>query len=313
MARPHIEPFSDRDVEFKPMTLPGFGGGMHYKVLSLDEQTGACSLTVQYDAGYTQPASVSYSDVELFVFDGSLKVGDQTCEKGHYFFIPAGVALPAVSCEKGATALLMYNDSEPHLIESKENLEGARGEITSLNSYKDMPWEVPTLFPRTASGCLIKILHFDMETWAMSFLYIMSPAFHQENISYHDCAEEGYHIFGDSWMMQFGNLPTGGYFYRPAYINHGSFSTDNGVLGFARTDGELHNHFHYNPYSTPEENADRSAAKLARHKPELNKWLYVRNHNHVDFEHPGETYNHETGGERIHSRLFDQAKEMNQS
>lgn len=309
MARPHIEPFVDREVPFKKMTLPDFPNGMQYKVLSLDEQSGACTLTVQYDAGYAQPSSVSYSDIEIFVLEGSLKYGDQTIDDGHYLFIPRGVLMPEIQTEKGATVLLMYNDSEPHLVKADKDLDGAmREKMVSLNSYRDMPWEVPTLFPRTASGCLIKILYFDQATWAMSFIYIMSPQFHQENISYHDCAEEGYHIFGLSWMMQFGDFPTGGYFYRPAYINHGSFKTQDGVLGFARTDGELHNHFHFNPYSTPEENADRSAAKLIRHKPELNKWLFVRDHNHVDFEHPGEVYNQDSGAERIQSRIFDESK-----
>ena len=41
MARPHIEPFVDRNVDFKKMTLPGFPKGMKYKVLSLDNETGA--------------------------------------------------------------------------------------------------------------------------------------------------------------------------------------------------------------------------------------------------------------------------------
>ena len=39
MARPHIEPFVDRDVPFKKMTLPGFPKGMQYKMLSLDNET----------------------------------------------------------------------------------------------------------------------------------------------------------------------------------------------------------------------------------------------------------------------------------
>ena len=52
MARPHIEPFCDRDNHFKPMRLLGFGTGMHYKMLSMDTDTGACSMTVQFDGGY---------------------------------------------------------------------------------------------------------------------------------------------------------------------------------------------------------------------------------------------------------------------
>ncbi len=39
MARPHIEPFVDRDVDFKQMTLPGFAPGMQSKMLSLDTST----------------------------------------------------------------------------------------------------------------------------------------------------------------------------------------------------------------------------------------------------------------------------------
>ncbi|NOT63804.1 MAG: hypothetical protein HOP19_26615, partial [Acidobacteria bacterium] len=52
MPRPHIEPFVDREVDFKKMTLPGFPIGMHYKMLSLNPESGACTMTVQYEAGY---------------------------------------------------------------------------------------------------------------------------------------------------------------------------------------------------------------------------------------------------------------------
>ena len=45
-----------------------------------------------------------------------------------------------------------------------------------------------------------------------------------------DCCEESYHIYGTSWMMQFGNLPTGGYFWRPEYINHGAFASELGEV-----------------------------------------------------------------------------------
>ena len=41
MTRPHIEPFVDRDASFKRMTLPGFGRGMHYKMLSMDTDNGS--------------------------------------------------------------------------------------------------------------------------------------------------------------------------------------------------------------------------------------------------------------------------------
>ena len=110
----------------------------------------------------------------------------------------------------------------------------------------------------------------------MTFLYCMTPGYYQDNISYHDCAEESYHLWGTSWMMQFGEVPTGGYFWRPAYINHGAFASEYGCIALGRTDSKLFNHFHYNPWSTPVENADRSAARLYKRDPLLYKWPSAR-------------------------------------
>ena len=53
MARPHIEPFCDRDVNFKNMSLPNFGKGFTYKMLSFDSDTGACSMICLL---YTSPS-----------------------------------------------------------------------------------------------------------------------------------------------------------------------------------------------------------------------------------------------------------------
>ena len=50
MARPHIEPFCDRDIHFKTMVLPGFGFGMRYKMLSMDVDNGSCSMASKSSA-----------------------------------------------------------------------------------------------------------------------------------------------------------------------------------------------------------------------------------------------------------------------
>ena len=80
----------------------------------------------------------------------------------------------------------------------------------------------------------------------------------------------------------------GGYFWRPPWINHGAFRSELGILAFGRTDSKLHNYFHFNPWTSPEENRDRAAAQLARAKPELFQWATSKDgHNHPhDFEHP---------------------------
>ncbi|GJQ54066.1 MAG: hypothetical protein HKUEN07_06350 [Rhodocyclaceae bacterium] len=299
MARPHIEPFVDRDVDFKKMTLPGFPKGMKYKMLSLDTDTGACSMTVRFESGYRQPPGMSYSEMELFILSGSVQYGDKVYGKGNYFFVPAGVSMPAMSSPRGAEGLLFYNYGEPSFLESDVDQPRAlRDQLIMVDAYEGLQWKVANFVnPSVAPGCMVKMLRSDPLTHAHSLLYCMTPNYWQDNISYHDCAEDSYHIWGTSSMMQFGNLPTGGYFWRPAWINHGAFASELGVLGFGRTDSILHNYFHFNPWSTPEENRSRAAAQLRRNKPNLYKWIRSPDgHNHPhDFEFPAYDYSNEDG------------------
>jgi len=55
-----------------------------------------------------------------------------------------------------------------------------------------------------------------------------------------------------------------------------------------RVDFKLFNHFHYNPWSTPVENQERSAARIYQRDPLLYKWMVSESHNHPhgpeDFE-----------------------------
>ena len=307
MARPHIEPFVDRDVPFKKMTLPGFPKGMQYKMLSIDTDNGACSMTVLFEPGYKQPPGMSYTEYELFIMTGSVTIGEKVHGPGSYVFVPAGVAIEALSSSRGATGLLFYNHGEPSFVESdSDHPRAERDRFASVNAYENMQWTSTNFFPATAPGCLVKVLRFDQRTHAFTFLYCMTPNFWQDNISYHDCVEEAYHIWGTSWMMQFGDLPTGGYFWRPPYINHGAFGCKLGTLAIGRTDSQLYNHFHFNPWTNPEENQERAASRLLHRNPELYKWVNTHGHNHpIDFDYDhghaqGDTPHHHGDGRVDH-------------
>lgn len=274
MSRPHIEPYCEFDESYEAFKVPGFRGSQ-YKVLSLNTDNGASSLKVRFDGGFAREPGLSYSDQEIFVLDGELQVGDERWVKGHYAFVPAGVALPAIRSSSGAEALVMFNDGVPSFEASTENHPLALSAAQrSINTYLDMPWESGAVtYPAASNGILVKVLHFDPLTEAMTFLYAMTAAYVQDNVSYHDCDEESYHIWGTTWMMQFGDLPTGGYFWRPPYINHGSFRSEHGCLALGRTTSKLYNYFHYNPWTTPEENRHRAAAMLYRERAELFDWV----------------------------------------
>lgn len=290
MARPHIEPFVDRDVAFKKMRLPGFSLGMSYKMLSMDNETGACTMTTQLDSGYSQPPGFSWSEWEMIVIEGELQLAGRTMRKGHYFYVPAGYAMPAIRSEKGALALMMFNTGEPSLVEATDHHPLCQTNLYhDVDSFMDIPWAPGNVVkPSVASGVMIKLLNFNPISYAMTFLYCMTPAFYQDNISYHDCAEESYHLWGTSWMMQFGEVPTGGYFWRPAYINHGAFASEFGCIALGRVDSKLFNYFHYNPWSTPVENQKRAAARVFQRDPLLYRWMVSHSHNHPhgpeDFE-----------------------------
>ena len=308
MARPHIEPFVDRDVPFKKFSLPGFPKGMQYKMLSLDPENGACSMTVLFEPGYKQPPGMSYSEYELFIQSGSIQIGDKLWGPGSYFFVPAGVAIEQLTSSRGATALMFFNYGEPSWVESdSDHPHAEKQHFKAVNSYNDLQWTSTNFYPATAPGCMVKVLHFDNRTQAFTFLYCMTPNFWQDNISYHDCAEEAYHIWGTSWMMQFGELPTGGYFYRPPYINHGAFGCKLGTLALGRTDSRLYNHFHFNPWTTLEENRERAASRVQHWMPDLYQWINTHGHNHpVDFEYAhghahGDTAHHHGDGQVDHS------------
>jgi len=185
---------------------------------------------------------------------------------------------------------MMYNTGEPSLVESDTHHPLCRTDrFHQTDSYNDIPWALGSITkPSTATGCMIKLLNFNDRTHALTFLYCMTPHYWQDNISYHDCAEESYHLWGDSWIMQFGTVPTGGYFWRPAYINHGAFASEQGCIALGRVDSKLFNHFHYNPWSTVEENQLRAAARVAERDPNLYQWMVNHSHNHPhgpeDFE-----------------------------
>jgi hypothetical protein len=318
MARPHIEPFDERTETFRRLTLPGFPRGLHYKTLSIDGDTGACSLVVRFESGWQRPAGFSYTEMELFVLDGHIEaaggrlggVNDapaQSWGPGQYLWIPAGVALPALRVPRGARALLYYNYGEPSFAASAEDHPFARrADLVSVNAYDDLQWKVGLRNPAVAPGCVSKVLRVDPVTKGYTFLYCMTPNYWQDNISYHDCAEESYHIWGTSWMMQFGELPTGGYFWRPPYINHGAFASKLGCLALGRTDCNLVNYFHFNPWTDIEQNRQRVVDKVAAEAPALFRWEATPDgHNHPVGTHThadGVTHAHAHEGAHAHGR-----------
>lgn len=278
-GRPHIEPLVDSDVQWKDLKLPGWRSGIRYRTLSIDVCNGSCTQTIEMKAGFKQPAGYSNSEWEIFILDGELEVGKETLQKNHYMFIPAGYKLGDISAPKGCRAIWFFNDHYPDWEKASGHRDRKvkKDDFVSTNTEFDIRWQAgSSISPATEPGVFLKFLRLDPVTGGFTGLYYMMAGFWQNNVSYHDCMEESYHIWGESWMMQFGYLPTGGYFYRPPYIGHGPFQCEYGTLAIFRTDSWLVNHFNWNPYMNPKENRVRVIDKVMARQPKLTSdWNFL--------------------------------------
>jgi hypothetical protein len=277
MGRPHIEPLVDTDVRRRRLTLPGWKPGIQARTLSMDPENGSCTQVVEFAGGFKQPEGYSTSEWEFFILDGAMKVGDQILGKDHYLFVPAGHHVPAMSTRGGCKAIWFWNDHFPSWQKADGHQSRAvrTDRFTSVNANDSVRWTTPNFVPQTEPGVFIKLLHFDEATGAFTGLYNMCAGFWQDNVSFHDCMEEAYHIWGESWIMQFGYLPTGGYFYRPPYINHGPFQCQYGTYAIFRTDSWLVNHFNFDPFKTPDECRLDVVSKMRRRQPNLMDWVFL--------------------------------------
>ncbi len=277
MGRPHIEPLVASDVRQKTFSMPGWRTGIRARTLSVDPENGACTQIVEIPGGFRQPAGFSTSDWEAYVLDGSLTVGGDLLRPHHYLYVPAGYRLPPISTKSGAKVMWFFDDHYPDWVaaEAHRDARVAVGAFTSTNTNDSVRWSTPSFYPQTEPGIFVKMLHFDEPTGACTCMYNMCAGFWQDNVSFHDCVEEMYHIWGESWMLQFGYLPTDGYVYRPPYINHGPFQCQHGTLGLFRTDSWLVNHFNYNPFKTPEECRIDVIDTMRTRQPELMRWVYL--------------------------------------
>jgi hypothetical protein len=277
MGRPHIEPLVDTDVPLKAFSLPGWKRGIEVRTMSIDPDNGACTQIAQIGGGFRQPAGFSTSEWELYVLEGSLTVADELLRKDHYLFVPAGYRVGPIASREGCKVMWFFNDHYPDWVaaEAHRDSQVKVKEFASVNAMDAVRWVTPTFFPQTEPGVFVKILRLDDATGAFTGLYNMCAGFWQDNVSFHDCMEEMYHLWGESWMMQFGYVPTGGYIYRPPYINHGPFQSEYGTLGLFRTDSWLVNHFNWNPFTTPDECRMTVIDKMRRRQPDLMDWVFL--------------------------------------
>lgn len=244
MARAHVECIHVDDLAWSPAALPGSQGVARQKILSMDWETKAASIYMQFEAGWQRPRGYHHADTEYYVVEGELKVEARVLYPGCYFRAPKYLAVGPLSSENGCT-LLYYREGPAGYAISERSM----GKIDAAATFVDtneMEWD-EIFVDGPPTGLKIKLLFLDPVTKAYSRLIRAEPGWVDHRLAHHPCMEEAFTLAGDM-EYNFGPLQPGTYFYRPPRIKHGHFiAGPQGTVWLIRTDGEL-----VNLYTSPE-------------------------------------------------------------
>lgn len=248
--RPHVELIQENDYIWHAAELAGGEGRASERRLSVDEEDGSSSLRIDFHTGWGRGPGIHHADTEYHVVEGSMTYGGRTIGKGGYVHAPKGVPTDAITFSEG-TQILHYREYGDAGFDPVDGVAAprwadARGEVTVLDT-EAMKWDaVPVAGPMP--GLFIKYLHVDPVTGFYTRLVHSQEGWTDHRLAHHPCYEEAYTLDG-SMEYNFGTLDPGTYFFRPARVKHGHFTTpEGGVTWLMRSDGELVNWYTQNEW-----------------------------------------------------------------
>ncbi len=241
--RPHVELISEHDYVWHAAELPGSEGRASERRLSVDEEDGSSSLRVDFHTDWGRGPGIHHANSEYHVLEGSMTYGDQTIGKGGYLYVPKGVPADALRFSEG-TQILHYREYGDAGFDAVDSVsaprwDDAREDVIVIDT-EAMQWDaVPN--PGPMPGLYIKYLHVDPITGFYTRLVFADEGWADHRLAHHPCYEEAYTVQGHM-EYNFGTLDLGTYFFRPARIKHGHFTTmEGGATWLLRSDGELLN------------------------------------------------------------------------
>ncbi|GGT16881.1 DUF4437 domain-containing protein [Nonomuraea spiralis] len=244
--RPHVELIHEKDYVWHGAELIGGEGRASERRLSVDEEDGSCSLRIDFHTRWGRGPGVHHADTEYFVLEGSMTYGGRTIGRGGYVHAPKGVPAEAVTFAEG-TRILHYREyGDAGFDPGAARRPGAGDDVIVLDSAA-MTWDaVPNAGPMP--GLFIKYLHVDPVSGFYTRLVHSQEGWSDHRLAHHPCYEEAYTIEG-RMEYNFGTLLDNTYFFRPARVKHGHFTTmEGGVTWILRSDGELQNWYTQNEW-----------------------------------------------------------------
>ncbi len=248
--RPHVELIHENDYVWHAAELPGSEGRASERRLSVDEEDGSSSLRVDFHTRWGRGAGIHHATTEYYVMEGSMTYGDRTIGKGGYVFAPKGVPTDAITFAEG-TKILHYREYGDAGFDPVDSLAAprwadAREDVIVIDTEAMQYDAVPN--PGPMPGMFIKYLHVDPVTGFYTRIVHAQEGWADHRLAFHPCYEESYSLQG-KMEYNFGDLDEGTYFFRPARVKHGHFSSmEGGFTMFLRSDGELLNWYTQNEW-----------------------------------------------------------------
>ncbi len=251
--RPHVELIHEDDYIWHVAELPGGEGRASERRLSVDEEDGSSSLRVDFHTAWGRGPGIHHANSEFYVLDGELTYGDRTIGKGGYAYLPRGVPVDAVRFAEGTSVLHYreYGDAGFDPVDAvgwsdAPRWDDAREEAIVLDTEAMTFDTVTNAGPMP--GLSIKYLHVDPTSGFYTRLVFAQEGWADHRLAHHPCYEEAYTVQGHM-EYNFGTLDLGTYFFRPARVKHGHFTTmEGGATWLLRSDGELMNWYSQNEY-----------------------------------------------------------------
>jgi len=253
-----VELIQESDLCWHEAELTRGQGKARQRNLSYDEEDGSASTRVIFESAWERPAGYNHSDVEWYVVNGAIKIGERLLGKGAYYRAPAGLCVPAMSVQEGTEVLLFREYGDWGFSVSKKNRSDfiprggntgseEQGELTVVDTSR-MEW-MPNVYEGDTQRFLkLKLLYHDPapadanDKGFVTMLAWAPPGWSDNRMVHHPVFEEAYSLEGNL-VYNFGTLDAGTYFFRPAKVKHGHFvaGEERGWMGFFRLDGTLVN------------------------------------------------------------------------
>lgn len=255
--RPHTEIAHVDDLIWHRAELPRGTGVARQQNLSYDEENGAASTRVRFDAAWSRQGGYHHADTEWYVLSGRVLLGSVRLAPGDYFRAPAGLRVPGVAVAAGSEVMLFREfgdfgfsvsdvDRAGFLPRGGNTASDQPGELTVVRDV-DAPWH-GNIFDGEAQKVLrLKILYRDPGSaerpdrgWLTNLCWA-PPGNVGRVIEHHPVAEEAFGLRG-MMTYSYGVFVPGSYFYRPPYIKH-AYLTDggDGHLLLMRVNGHILN------------------------------------------------------------------------